>query len=447
MRSTVLTALFLISIVLLNQRLPFAASLIHSTIKASSRTKSYGTNFVINPNAYTFKVFSRALSTVNDDGSSRNDNNQQLTQQQQEETTLLLPHNNQQDTSELSFVSNPMQLYIEDTDAYGVMYNGNYIKAYERALHQVHTQVIPLSRGSSVTSSSYEDGESSIQARIQTEPTPRSLLLNYSNFYLTHCTSHKFKASPMLGSQYVIQGTLVQCADTVLDQQHEEEEIWNLEMVEDLQGHENCEGEILIPSPKIYNTATVTISAPKPKLHYEVDRLTPFHATKEEDIDRASPPSTPFLTKAFTVHRDEFDIHMPGAIPLKTTLNLFERLRSDALGGPDQLREMKEKDNILWVVTSVDDLKIDSRNIIRPGDEVVVRIYCNIKRKGMIVECEQEILAVDRNTGCGDGRRSGSGDEKDMVVLARGVITLCAIDTVRGRPTSKIPEKVKALFQ
>jgi acyl-CoA thioesterase FadM len=309
----------------------------------------------------------------------------------QEEATLL-------PRDKLSFASQPMQLYIEDTDAYGVMYNGNYIKSYERALHEFHIQA------------------KQVNWNEQNSPTSFSLsvLLDRSDFILSHCTSHKFKSSPSLGSEYVIKGTMKQSTDGV-DSDDVQEETWSLEMVEyvdsEMDRNDKC--------PKIYNTATVTISTPTKPSPY----MSPFVADK-----------APMLTKAFTIHRDEFDVHMPGAIPLTTALNLFERVRSDALGGPDKLRQMQEDDNIIWVVTSVDDLQIDARNSIRPGDNVLVSMYCTMKRNGMLVVCNQELRTTPIN------------DDEDTIVLAKGTVTICAIDTIRGRPTSKIPDEVRALL-
>lgn len=344
---------------------------------------------------------------------------------QQEEATLL-SHDNPQ---KLSFVSQAMQLYIEDTDAYGVMYNGNYIKSYERALHEFHTQT---------TRKRVNGGDKCPQSLS-------SVLLCHSDFYLNQCTGHKFKASPPLGSQYVIQGTMVNTQPEHSIQNDEnnnscngldvdaQEETWSLEMVEykDQDKEHNDE-----KPPKIYNTAIVTISTPTKKAHY----ITPFYAKETE-------PRLPMLTKSFTMHRDEFDVHMPGAIPIQTTLNLFERVRSDALGGPERLRQMQEDDNLLWVVTSIDDLQIDTRKSIRPGDDVLVSMYCTVKRKGMIIVIEQEILGKPHS----DSQNNKSGIDvngvEDMVVLAKGTVTICAIDSIRGRPTSNIPSKVKALFQ
>ena len=36
--------------------------------------------------------------------------------------------------------SSTSQVYIEDTDAHGVVYNANYLRAYERALSQVYNK-------------------------------------------------------------------------------------------------------------------------------------------------------------------------------------------------------------------------------------------------------------------------------------------------------------------
>jgi acyl-CoA thioesterase FadM len=95
---------------------------------------------------------------------------------------------------------------------------------------------------------------------------------------------------------------------------------------------------------------------------------------------------------------------------------------------------MQEDDNIIWVVTSVDDLQIDARNSIRPGDNVLVSMYCTMKRNGMLVVCNQELRTTPIN------------DDEDTIVLAKGTVTICAIDTIRGRPTSKIPDEVRALL-
>ena len=72
-----------------------------------------------------------------------------------------------------SFVSPKFNVYIEDTDAYGVMYNGNYLRSYERALSHVPRE---------------HDG--------------RWILSSISN--------QKFRSSPALGEEYLIRGELIE---------------------------------------------------------------------------------------------------------------------------------------------------------------------------------------------------------------------------------------------
>lgn len=309
-------------------------------------------------------------------------------------TNRNLEDDEEKATETISFMSNPKSVYIEDTDAYGVMYNGNYIKSYERALHEFHTR----RKWESIDGGSF--------------------VIDDPNFYLTRCTEHKFKSSPALGSQYVVKGSLVH-------QESESEETWSLEMVEYIDSSEKERSDKIA---KVYNTAQITISV-------STKKFSPIlQSDSDGEDDRKS-----MQTRTFIIHRDEFDIHMPGAIPMSTALTFFERARSDILGGPDQLRRMQEEDNILWVVTSLDDLKIDTRKNIQPGDELQVIMYCTVKRKGMIIICDQTISKRDSN-GSGDDR------DKDIMVLARGTCTICAIDSIRGRPTSNIPQHVKQLF-
>mmetsp|Transcript_21869 Transcript_21869/g.33207 ORF Transcript_21869/g.33207 Transcript_21869/m.33207 type:complete len:383 (-) Transcript_21869:406-1554(-) len=321
---------------------------------------------------------------------------------------------------EISFVSRPMPLYIEDTDAYGVMYNGNYIKSYERALYEFHTKRKKREKKGSFV-----------------------LVLDDSDFHLTRCTSHKFKSSPTLGSRYVIKGALVNNSKFENSNNDDEllEETWSLEMIEYKDpGKKKYDDN---KPATVYNTALVTITAPTTK---KSECISSFN---NSDDDKEEKRRLPMLTKVFTIHRDEFDVHMPGVVPLSTTLSLFERTRSDSLGGPYQLRRMQEEDNLLWVVTSLDDLQIDdtgNKCVLQPGDELHVSMYCTVKRKGMIIVCDQEIwVRGDTQKNINGGVNSDNDD--DSIVLAKGTCTICAIDSIRGRPTSNIPERVKALFQ
>ena len=124
------------------------------------------------------------------------------------------------------------------------------------------------------------------------------------------------------------------------------------------------------------------------------------------------------------------------------------------------LKQMQEEYNLLWVVTSIDDLVIfpyfgndevngngndngngkGARNaMVKPGMQVMVRSFVKAKRRGMILECQQEVVTATATANV-------FGNEKEEVILARGVVTICAIDSVKGRPTSNIPQYVRDLL-
>ena len=301
-------------------------------------------------------------------------------------------YKNQVNTN-IEFVSEPMRLYIEDTDAYGVKYNGNYIRSYERALFQF-----------------YQNINGNHQLDFAND------LINDQHFTLQKVTQHKFKSSPKLGAAYCIHGTLLKtCRET-------RKEVWSLEMIQwnekDNQKDPNWK------EPIVYNTAVVTIVPTK----------------STSDLNVYSPIAeyqnvAPTFQDEFTIHRDEFDIHLSNSIPIQTVLNLFERQRTNGLGGPDILQKMQDEHNILWVVTSIDDLHIfhdASGDLLKPGVKAIVRSYVDVKRRGMILDFHQEVVVKD--------------DESEFVV-AEGRVTICSIDSEKKRPTSKIPAYVQELFE
>ena len=278
-----------------------------------------------------------------------------------------------------------MTVFIEDTDAYSVIYNANYIRMYERALH--------LSGCS---------------------------LLNHTNWYIQSITRHKFKSSPSLGEKFKIHGERCSNATT-----------WNLKMLESSSTHDNDSVE------KVYNTAQVTLAVPS-------------SAITTHPSSRFIPDSISSIN-SFSIHRDELvvldmtgdtlsrEIHY--MLPLRSILNLFERSRSNFLGGPQILRQMQTENHILWVVTSIDDLVLhypenSHPTFLYPGQTVMVKTVAVAKRKGMIVEFHQTAEIVDDLH-----RNSRSG-----IKIATGTVTICAVDTVNGKPTSNIPPHIKQLF-
>jgi acyl-CoA thioesterase FadM len=318
--------------------------------------------------------------------------------------------NSAMDSSLASFKSEPMQLYIEDTDAYGVKYNGNYIRSYERALHQ-HSHI-------------NQNANFSKDDECQQEKVP--MLIRDKNFHLTKVSRHKFKSSPTLGSSYYITGKLIDVNVGIVDAHPEE--TWSLEMM-------HCDDiKTDTGKTKLYNTAFVTIT-PSSNTNIHASAI----SSSTDAIASFHPGTKAIFQDAFTVHRDEFDVNMPNAIPIRTVLNLFERQRSNGLGGPQVLKQMQDEYNLLWVVTSIDDLNIHQSNgdgnvIVKPGMKVLVRSFFEVKRRGMILEFQQEVVAVD-------------DDEDKEVILAQGCVTICAIDSIKGRPTNNIPQHVRDMFE
>ena len=102
-------------------------------------------------------------------------------------------------------ISPPFQVYIEDTDAYGVMYNANYLRAYERALQQTNG------------------------------------IVKANDWAVIRVEKHKFKSSPCLGGRYEVVCELKDKNDDV--------EQWNL-IMRDVQ----C-------TSIVYNSALVTIGS------------------------------------------------------------------------------------------------------------------------------------------------------------------------------------------
>jgi len=317
-----------------------------------------------------------------------------------------------------------MQVYIEDTDAYGVMYNANYLRAYERALHLL-----------------------SIRPDGKNDDDPLPLLnggaLSHAGWFVLGVTDHRFKASPPLGGEFVVSGELVEreceneetiggaCAET-----------WKLEMKSPLPVLESKE------KPAVYNTATVTIASPA-----RTGMLPPHYQPKSPPFDDTFSGGS-IVRSRFEPFRDEFDPMLPHRMPLRNVLNLFERARTDYLGGPDELRKMEAEDNVVWVVTGVDDFELcnlgearweddQSDDLIAdearesssvqctPGRSVTVKTNFVSKRGGMVLECNQMLLVPawdDAMNACRNRR------------LAQGKISIMALDAKKRRPTRNIPQ-------
>jgi len=285
-----------------------------------------------------------------------------------------------------------------------VVYNSNYLRIYDRALHWAGI------------SGSVESGG----------------VLAHEDWYITEVEGQKFRVSPPLGGKYVVEGKLLDRADGG------GREVWEVRMTgprlpsSEGDGDGDGGGEEEDYSAVLYNAATVTVSKPD---HLAPPSLLP---PKPDPLPR-SEPSVEYVYVPF---RDEYDLHLgPTHLPLQSCLNLFERSRSDFLGGPDALRKMKEEDGIIWVVTGVegcalvnighapDDEDEDEGGVevVRcfPGGEVAVRTDYASRRRGAVLECRHTLLVKG-----GTRRRR----------LAQAVITIMALDDETKRPARKIPE-------
>lgn len=286
---------------------------------------------------------------------------------------------------DINFQSPIMKVFIEDTDAYGIMYNGNYLRSYDRALH--------LST-SSIANTENED----------TKAAPSRVTTNHEGWSIVSLGKQKFVSSPLLGGDFIIQGILNDSSDDI--------ETWDMKMA-------SPNGDI------VYNTIQdLQIAKPKQKDDamdgggniFSLQHIEPFAFGKTASVGKIT-------TLEFHIYRDEIDAHWQGHLPLRNVLNLFERARSTLLGGSDELKRLQNEYGILAVVTGMTDCSlIDEDTMVYPGQTVLVATSCIIKRKGMVVECYQTLLTKEKNR------------------LAQGIITLMMVDSVKGRPTSNLPD-------
>jgi acyl-CoA thioesterase FadM len=327
-------------------------------------------------------------------------------------------------SSSTSFTSPTYKVYIEDTDSYGVMYNGNYLRAYERALSNLFR-----SSGSSSNGTSYDR----------------------HRWIITHVTNQKFRSSPALGEEFIIRGDLI--VDKDGDNDDTAQQTWRLQMVtknnKSEEDHDEDDDWI------VHNSAQLTLSRPTSSvagiiLSYS-STSTSSKKMRVEEIHRAYYDE---LDSHYSPESDSYEYH----VPLRSAMNYFERSRTNVLGGPDKLARMQNEDDILWVVTSVDngelmfnsivvvvgeeetDLNINEGDIIlsddwdlTPGRDVIVDTDIVIKRRGMIVEFHHRLLM--------DVKLNNSGEKNSRRrLLAQATITIMAIKGSTYRPTSKLPK-------
>lgn len=303
-----------------------------------------------------------------------------------------------------TFSSPTFCVYIEDTDAYGVMYNSNYARQYERALIHAPT-------------------------RDDDDDTKRK------QWVLTAITNQKFRSSPTLGNEYVVTGQLV---ESVADNT----EVWKMEMVSvpTIDSDDGNNADVIV-----YNAATVTLAS------------TPHPVTSLDEDIISSSSSELYHKQSFPCYPDEFDMHLQQTtsidnqthqqhayhIPIRSVTNFFERHRTTYLGGPDKLRKMQQEDGIIFVVTACDDATIwldaiDGANHLL-GRDVIVETKFVVKRRGMVVECYHRLLMDMDMDDIDDDEENENTTRKSRRLLAKATMTMLALNRVTHRPTSKLP--------
>eukprot|EP00977_Amphora_coffeiformis_P013554 scaffold3586_cov164-Amphora_coffeaeformis.AAC.5 len=275
------------------------------------------------------------------------------------------------DTTTTCFTSEPMKVYIEDTDAYGVVYNANYLKFYDRALQMA-------SSGSDST-------------------------LVPDDFCMVAVGHQKFRSSPALGDDFVVQGELIGMDDA-------QRQVWDLSMT-------SVDGKAL------YHTAEqVVVTTPHTTQWLpDVPAFTPIDDSSLTMTGGSS-------TDSFAAYRDEFDPLFVSHLPLPSVLNHFERPRSNLLGGPQELRRAQQEDGIIFVVGGIQELCLLGRDGKQQdslvGDTLTVTTFCQVRKGGMRTDLYQTIYTSD-------GER-----------MAQGIVTLYALNQETRRPTSKLPQRI-----
>lgn len=310
-------------------------------------------------------------------------------------TEFVLSTTESKDNTDITFTftTPPMQVYIEDTDAYGIMYNSNYLRSFDRALHMTTTKH-KLSN-----SNSNDRNSASLSHPISGQ---------HEGWSIVSVGNQRFAASPRLGEEFAIQGRLQQRDDN--------QELWDMQL-------QSLDGSI------VYNTVKdlkiQVADDDSVSLHSSLSDIPPF--------DMASlQPNFVGDQDLFTVYRDEIDAHWQGHLPLRNVLNLFERSRTNALGGPEGLRRLQEDPNnpIIVVVTGISELTlVDEGIVLVPGQVVAVETAMVVKRKGMVLECYQTLKST-----------------LSSARLAQGKVSLMMLDAKSRRPTAKVPMWVKELL-
>mmetsp|Transcript_15293 Transcript_15293/g.17485 ORF Transcript_15293/g.17485 Transcript_15293/m.17485 type:complete len:503 (-) Transcript_15293:453-1961(-) len=385
-------------------------------------------------------------------------------------------------------------VYIEDTDAYGIVYNSNYVRVYDRALQFFQEMNRQEQDNNGVTTTSFSpnyDGD--------------GLIFNNPYWSIVKFES-KFLASPLLGDSYVVIGQSSLDDKPQSGINNDRITCWDMSMKQHIKENkeEGAEDDnITKQEAKIYNTAKLTIASPKefqliPKSNNDnYDKLVISSGLKNlahdelwkiqsQNDDKQETPKSKNISRVtaeytFHLYRDEVvDEMLPrglGYIPLRSALNFFERSRSSFLGGPNMLEKLKNQDGVLFVVSKIEDCcvvfhdghssdndfvenvknceiddndysELNITNSNYHAKKTRVRTAFDVKRGGMVLECNHVLFVPKEDM---EQRQQLRQDEKveeydSWKCVAQAKITLIAIDEKTKRPTQDLPIWLKDLF-
>jgi acyl-CoA thioesterase FadM len=277
------------------------------------------------------------------------------------------------DRSIITFTSSPVPVYIEDTDAYGIIYNSNYLRMFDRVLF---TEML--------------SGHNSKELQ--------SVLGN--DWSVVAVGHQKFVSSPILGSEVIIHGQLSQIMKTSFDATKDNHQsrwsVWNMEMrsIDGTKIYNIVKDLVIASTPLVEDINQLKDILPKGAIVVDNDNDDGDDkgGTDSEEEEESTATTKVSFHDTFRIQRDELDAHATEQLPLRTILSYFERGRTNMFGGPNNLQKMQQENGILAVVTSIRDLSPVGRyysNIdnqcrfmsVKAGDEIDVTSMVQVKRK------------------------------------------------------------------
>lgn len=296
----------------------------------------------------------------------------------------------QEDQEQLSMT---VRIFIEDTDCFGVVYNGNYNKFFDRARqHALGTRAL---------------------AKIQKEHSLRLQLLSVPIL--------KLSGAAVLGDELRILSTIAATSE-------EGEVYWEQSL---LRGQDTvASGSFvtaftdatgatfpLLSSPLASSLSCFPLLASAPSLPSSSSSSSAL-ASREYRTEEEEEKEGGWAAIEETVWADDVDGR--GSVSDVSILRAFERARSVVIGGPHQLKALQDARSLV-VVTSFTNLLIDPKvTCDRLGQQVTC--LTAFQRRKAKISLQQELWGEASEEG---GRR----------LMAAAEVTCWVIDAETKRPT------------